>query len=305
MSSPAKGNGATVQGTVSSASASPGTTVGRLVPLEVLTGAVWDGRLLWVSDTEAGLTIFDPSSKEVKRQPALPLALGDGLGLVKTTDGRIAGIGVDAATGRAKLLTVARAGGLYEAKALQGRPLGGGFVSGDSIMVADYQRGIVLVDARTGASQTALRLPFVPNLLAAGPANSFWVVNDQRSRVVRISTGGAIVADVTTAGYISGLAVDKAGSAWIVQGRSLTIVSPSGAQAQSPGAVGNAVIRCGASVVVSDSERGVVTWFQSLRGRNEEVRVGIPGRAVACSDAGVWFLSSAGDASEVARPARA
>lgn len=61
------------------------------------------------------------------------------------------------------------------------------------------------------------------------------------------------------------------------------------------------VRRCGDDMVVSDVE-GELFWLNDSP-VTAKVDTGAPGRAIACSDEGVWFLDARGYLANVAKPA--
>jgi streptogramin lyase len=270
--------------------------------LDSFTGAVADGQrsLLWLSDTEAGLTRVDLRTKRVTRQ-TLPVSVGDGLGLVQTANGALVALGQDPArgTGAVGLLTVSR-GGDPTVRAVAGTPLGSGFLTNDSLTVADYKRGIVSVDLATAATRVVMRTPFIANLVAPGPTGTLWVVNDDRDRLVRLATTGKVLADVKGTGFMSDLAVDRQGRAWVAQGATVLTVDPDGRQETLKAVRGTSVLQCGTDLVISGNEAGTVYWYRGLT--RATVDVGIAGAAVACDASGVWFVSSVGALHRVLHP---
>lgn len=276
---------------------------GPFIGIDELAAAAWDGTRVWLTDSEGRLLAVDGQSGDVALDRRLDSPVSDTAGLtVAPGNEELWGF-----TTRGKAVEVlrihARSGEATSKEVDRGRPLGQSVLRDNSLVVADYHRRIVVVDPGQGTTRTLVELNVIPNFVQPAPAQSFWVVDDPRHRLLRVDSAGKTLVDSQRERTVSALAVDGAGNAWLAEHSAVVAIAPSGEIIRELSGFANAttVYFCGGSVVISDIETGELTWFDFAKDPRR-LSTGVPGRAVACTTDGVWFLSNDGYLARLGEP---
>jgi len=271
----------------------------RVVPLDALVAGVWDGSRLWLLDVDGRLRAVDGSSGE----PVIEVSVNPTPEELSLLGQKLVGVG-QAQPGVIQVVSIeSQTGKVVSRRVDGGQPLGQGIVRGGELIVADYERGVVALQPDSGETRVVLATPFVPNLLQASERGTFWVVDDGRRRLARLDVDGRSLVDLDRPQAIIGLAADSRGNAWIAERTKVTAFGSGGETLREIGGLVNAVrIRaCGGSIVVSDTEPGVVQWL-SVDSSALQVDTGVPGGVVACAPGGVWYVGANGDLFRLERP---
>lgn len=284
--------------------AGPGTvagfpSLGREVGITpfALAVAAWDGERLWLADVQGRLVAIDGASGKVvvDRHLDVPLSSNGGLTLLGA---QLVGIGVDGARKPRVIRIDPRSGGNTSARIDDGRPLGHTTVVDGSLVVVDYLRGVVAVNARTGATRVLVAPPgLTANLVRPAPAGTFWLVEERPGRLVRVATDGRLLVDERRPrDDIRALASDDDGNAWLAEARTVTVVAPSGGVVREFTGFTNAArfVSCGKALIVSDVDTGDIAALTAT-GEPRRLSTGTPGEVVACAESGVWYLTIDGD----------
>ncbi|MCA1832891.1 MAG: hypothetical protein LC750_09250 [Actinobacteria bacterium] len=213
-------------------------------------------------------------------------------------------IAQDADGANVRVLRINSADGHIKSSRIDGgRPLGQALRKDNSLLVADYERAIVSIDHDTGTRHVKVPLDVIPNLLQAAPNDTYWVVDDNRTRVVRVDAGGKRLVDSTQSRYVAGIVTDAAGNAWLAQRSAVAVLNLAGATIREFDGFKNvvAVLWCEGAAVASDIETGELAWLDGS-GRDQRVQTGTSGRAIACAPDGIWFVSADGYLSRITKP---
>lgn len=276
--------------------------LGKLVPIDALVAAAWDGEKLWLLDVERRLISVDGDTGIILSRTQLEVELSDQAGLLPLGQDLV-GVGRGQEDERVRLVRINRAGAIKAIPVSQGLPLGqAAIVDKDTLIVADYSLGIVSIQPETGAVSPIINPGFVVGLVRP-VGDSFWVVDDSRSRLALLTADGGRRFDDIQRGHVTALAADSAGNAWTAEQTLVTVFNQSGQKLHTFGAFTNAsrISYCSDMIVASDVETGRVSWL-TADGVERRLDTNRPGSVVSCAGRDVWFVDSDGETSRMAAP---
>lgn len=276
---------------------------GPFIQLAFLGASAWDGRRVWLTDSEHGrLLAIDGDSGKVVVDSQVDWF--SDAGSMAVADGELWTIAQDPDGGNVRILRIDTDTGYVEGRTIDGgRPLGQALRQDKTLLAADYERAIASIDPSTGGRQVKVQLDLIPNLFQLGPTETYWVVDDNRARVLRVDGQGKHLVDSTRGRYVAGIVTDGAGNAWLAERSAVAALNPAGETIREVEGFKNvvAVLSCEGAVVVSDIESGQLAWFDAS-GRDQRVETGTSGRAIACAPNGVWFVTADGYLTRVTTP---
>jgi sugar lactone lactonase YvrE len=278
---------------------------GPFVGLERLGATAWDGQRVWLTEEGGRLLAVDGGSGEVVIDRQLDSLISDSGNMVHA-DEELWATGRDKKNLDVQVLRINTGTGGVNAKTPdRGRPLGQALRRGETLIVADYDRRIVSVDPQTGATRVLVELDIAPNFLQFAPGDTYWVVDDDRARLLRFDPNGKRMVESPRTRYVAGLVADETGNAWLAEQTAVAAVNPAGETIRELSGLKNAttVLACDGAVIASDVETGQLAWLDGA-GRDQRVETGTSGRAIACAPSGVWFVSADGYLTRVTTPNR-
>lgn len=280
------------------------TSVGRFVPSDALVSSVWDGRRVWLLDEQGRLLGIDGATGAT----IVDKILGESSGLSGLTlyDDMLLTINQVDPDEPVHLIQISVPSGRVERKIVgRGRPLGEKVIHEGTLLVADYELGVVSLDPQTAELQVLVNPGVIPNIIHPSGEGSFWVVNDGRDLLVRVHRDGQRLAEVRTQGYMADMAVDENGNAWLAERTDVTVFDPSGVRKKVFSGFKNAfhLYQCDGSIVASDVETGEIAWLSTQDDQQRRLLTNIAGQVVACAGGGgVWFITVDGDLVRLPRP---
>lgn len=304
---PEKAGSPSVTSSPSSSSSSIGgiKSIGRFgfVNSDALVAAAWDGKRLWLLDPDRRLVSVDGKTGEILTNQILDIELSPEAGLT-VLGAKLLAFGQVSTDKPVQLVQIDVESGRVERKPVsQGRPLGQASVEDGRIQVADYELGIVSVKVETAEVNLLVRPGVSASLVQPAGEDSFWVVDDNRSQLIRVDLEGNRKAEARADGYIGSLRSDVAGYAWLAQQNSVNVFQKSGELLRTFVNFKNvfSLFRCADSMVASDVETGQIAWL-SVDGEDRRLNTNTPGRVTACAGEDVWFATVTGDYFRLSRP---
>lgn len=115
----------------------------------------------------------------------------------------------------------------------------------------------------------------IPSLVHFGPEDSYWVVDDNRERLLRVDASGKHLVDshrrerkpATT--IVGALVADETGNAWLAERTAVVAMNPAGETILEVVGFTNATVllTCDGAVVASDVETGELAWLDGPAAR--------------------------------------
>lgn len=267
-----------------------------------MAGAAWDGERVWLVDVEGRLIAVDGATGVVALDRRLEIGPVEPAGLTPIGQ-QLVGFGFDASRAVRIVRVDTASMEITDALVDAGVPVGQATVIEDSLIVADFRRGVVSVDVSSATTKVLVNPGLAANLVQGALDGTFWVVDDRRRQLVRVNGEGRRLVDERRPDDIGGLAADNAGNAWLAERTRVTVIGPMGGVAQEFEGFTNAgrISACSGSIVVSDIDTGEIAWL-SASAAPRRVRTGTPGAVVACTSDGVWYLTIDGDLFRLREP---
>jgi hypothetical protein len=283
-----------------------GESTGPFIQGSRLSDAASSGDLVWLADDSdsSRLMGIDGDTGEVVVDHNLEIA-------VNWPDGLIDGGEELWAIGSGRVLRIDTETGAARSAAIEGNPRAFGHITrqDNRLVAADPERGIVAIDPSNGSTRL-LAPATVPWLVAIGPDETYWVVEDaNRKQLLRVNSQGNHVVENHREDEVVALVADDDGHLWFSQQTAparaavVSVVNSAGETISEVNGFTNVreLLNCDGAVVASDFDTGELAWLDAA-GRNQRVRTGGSGRAIACAPGGVWFVTADGYLARVREP---